>query len=130
MAASTAGEPQPGRLTEANTKSGNIGQSFVFMNDQTKFDPGNRKLIRKTVMMGKNLGKKRKNKRETTQHHSDRMTKSSNATTKDTIALETDMASCRLTHPLGNDLSLQAFAAPLEPELAQDVLKRTFTTLH
>ena len=100
-----------------------IDKSFVFMNDQDKADPVNRKLIRKYVMLGKNRGKARSRVPTTTSLDSE----SPDSDQSNIPSLIINMGYSMIPNQVGNDLSFTRLAEPVEPMLVHDILKRMLT---
>ena len=83
-----------------------------------KAETDKRKLIRKYVMLGRNRGKTRKAKATAPQD-----LEGSDMYHDGLSGLVIKMQYSKIPDKVGNDLSFTRLAAPVEPELMQDVLK-------
>lgn len=75
-------------------------------------------------MMGKNLGKTRKPKTDINEEWFSKEQSNSSRALDDPRHLLMNMGYSNMPAQLGNDFSFQNFAAPVEPDLVHDILKR------
>lgn len=86
-----------------------------------KSEPAKRKLIRKHVMLGKNLGKRRKAKPTSPEFPS--TSDSSSGDQNETLGLLIKMHYSMIPNKVGSDLSFTHFAVAAEPPLLHDLLR-------
>lgn len=99
---------------------------FILTDGRSKPRPHQRKLIRKYVMLGKNLGKTRGPMAVTTTTSFD--SRQTNGDLDGASSLLIKMGYSKIPGRVGSDLSFTHFAANVEPALVHEVLKCRFDT--